>query len=78
MKKVEISRSMIGILYMQVCAERGATDEEILTMCNIQNPSGTSLGWVKVIREADEHYPDAHLPVVCDDYQNRIHYLVTC
>jgi hypothetical protein len=54
-ERVVVTRAFLGICHMQVCAVADATDEEILTTCNSQNPSGTSGGWSRVIRE---EYPE--------------------
>lgn len=66
---------------MQVCAERDATDEEILAVCNRENPSGTTNGWAEVVRETVEgsrfKTPDA-LPVQCAQSPERIHFVVLC
>lgn len=59
---------------MQVCAIKDATDEEILEVCNKENPSGTSGGWLEVVREGEENM----LPVTCEDHPERVHYLVVC
>ena len=54
MKRVEITNMAVGICYMQVCTVLDATDEEILEICNYQNPSGTKQGWTKVIRKEED------------------------
>jgi hypothetical protein len=72
MERVTISRPAIGLLYMQVCVVEDATDEEILEVCNLRNPSGTELGWCSVKREGE------HGPVQCADHEGRIHILVGC
>ena len=41
MKKIIITNPMIGICYMQICADKKATDKEILAIANAENPSGT-------------------------------------
>lgn len=51
MERVIITKPIIGVFAMQVCAESDATDAEILKVCNAENPSGTSGGWSKVVRE---------------------------
>lgn len=81
MDKVIITRNAVGICFMQVCSEKDATDEEILTACNAENPSGTSLGWCRVIRQPNldscmESKKSA--PIYCDKYPDRVHYLVSC
>ena len=69
MDRVVITQSGVGITTMQVCVVKDATDEEILEVCNSQNPAGVINGWTEVIRgyEAD-----------CETYLDRIHLLVTC
>ena len=65
-----------GLCYMQVCAVEDATDEEILTVCNRDNPAGTSNGWMEVVRENE---PDeAMRPIACEEYPGRKHFLVRC
>lgn len=76
MKRVIVTRSFIGLLYMQVCAVKDATDEEILEVCNKENKAGTTNGWVRVIREDDEN--EKGRPVQCTDYSDRQHLLVVC
>ena len=76
MKRVEITRMMLGICHMQVCAMHDATDEEILDVANAENPAGTTNGWVKVCRD-DEEDEDKR-PVVCEDDIDRRHFLLVC
>jgi hypothetical protein len=76
MDRVEVSRLMIGICHMQVCAVADATDEEILAVCNTQNPSGTTAGWVEVVRD-DKEYPQLN-PGPCAHHPERLHILVSC
>jgi len=76
MERVEITRHMIGICHMQVCAVKDATHEEILEVANRENPSGTSQGWTEVLDE-NYKYENAR-PGPCDDDPDRIHYLLVC
>lgn len=76
-KRVVVTRSFCGICHMQVCAHKDATDEEILAVCNIENPAGTSNGWAQVVKEDHEFFGKIG-PVPCDDDPNRIHYMVAC
>lgn len=39
MNKVIIASPMIGICHMSVCCEKDATNEEILEVCNGENPA---------------------------------------
>lgn len=72
MKRVIITNPFVGILYMQVCAIHDASNEEILAICNKENPSGTTNGWGVVIREGDMK------PVQCKEYSERKHFLISC
>ena len=78
--RVLITKSFLGLCSMQVCAEKDATDEEILEVCNRENPSGTQNGWCDVRREVldDSVRTAATLPVPCDKYPERLHFLVLC
>ena len=80
MNRVVITKALHGICHMQVCAEHDASDEEILNVCNLQNPSGTTNGWGKVIRHAqDEHWlTGSVVPVLCANDPTRLHILVAC
>lgn len=74
MERVEVSRCMLGSCGMQVCAESGATDEEILKVCNVENPAGTERGWVAVDRSDNPGFG----PAQCEDDPNRTHFRVDC
>jgi len=80
LKRVEVTRVWCGFCSMQVCVIPGATDEEILEVCNSENPSGTSGGWSKVIRKMEDVVwgSESMLPDHCEEYPERIHYLVVC
>ncbi len=81
MERVIITRPFIGICNMQVCAIKDATNEEILAVCNKENPAGTTNGWREVVRTED---PDSlfstreSLPVRCEDNPERLHLIVLC
>lgn len=76
MERIVMTRSFYGITSMQVCCESDVTDEEILKFCNEVNPSGTTNGWVLVIRD-DKECPERN-PVPCVTYENRLHIIVCC
>jgi hypothetical protein len=79
--RVVVSRPFMGLCGMQVCACKDATNEEILEVANAKNPSGTTLGWNYVVREVKEEslFKDKRaLPVQCDDYPDRLHFIVLC
>ena len=67
---------LMGICFMQVCAVKDATDEEILAVCEKENPCGTMNGWTRVIHKDDEHPEMNEGP--CADAPERMHYLVSC
>lgn len=73
MKRIEITRPIIGICFMQVCAEEDVTDEEILEVCNKENPAGTINGWSTVHRGTDKNGP-----VECNDDPSRTHFMINC
>jgi len=72
MNRVVVTRPVVGICYMQVCAVKDATDEEILRVANSENPSGTHNGWMTVIRQGKGK------PVTCSDDKGRKHFLLSC
>ena len=78
MERVVVTRPIVGIYAMQVCAEKDATDEEILSVCNGENPAGTIHGWTRVFREVDEYHGENLLPVQCESYDDRLHFIVFC
>jgi hypothetical protein len=81
MNKVIVTRLMVGICHMQVCAHKDATDDEIVAVANRENPPGTSAGtsagtW-SVVREESEFWGDLR-PVQCQDDPERMHYMLGC
>ena len=76
-QRVVVTRNVMGICHMGVCAHKDATDEEILAVCNAQNPAGTSNGWGTVCHSDDEFWGKVG-PVQCADDPERIHYVVGC
>jgi len=81
MDRIVVISCFAGLFGMRVCAEADVTDGEILEVCNRENPSGTSCGWSAVVREAEEGSPfkrEDTLPVHCDKYPERLHFLVLC
>ena len=74
MDRIIITKPFHGICHMQVCCEKDATDEEILSICNSENPSGTTLGWCSVLRDGN----GGQSPLVCADNPDRLHILVGC
>lgn len=77
MNRVLITKPMVGICHMQVCAASDATDEEILEVCNRENPSGTTNGW-GIVHRADHETWGTIAPVACADNPDRLHIIVGC
>lgn len=71
--RVVVTRPMIGICYMQVCAVKDASDAEILAAANADNPSGTRAGWSVVERTEKDM-----VPVQCQDDPKRLHFILSC
>lgn len=81
-KRVIVTRPMMGLTAMQVCCVKDATNEEILKVCNEENPAGTTAGWSLVLRTKEDiekyNYPESCLPVACSDNSDREHILILC
>jgi len=75
MDKIVIIHPAIGFCFSRVCAEKNATDQEILEICNARNPSGTQGGWSQVLRD---DAPVHQRPMPCDDDSERLHCMVVC
>lgn len=78
MERIVITRRWCNIYSMQVCTVEDATDEEILAVCNRDNPAGTTNGWMEVVRETLDERIKVEGPIRCDDSPDRVHYLVLC
>lgn len=81
MERVVVTRPYCGVVAMQVCAVKDATDEEILEVCNRENPAGTENGWGEVIRDCAEvtmFKNEKSVPVQCQDHEDRQHFMVLC
>ena len=74
-KRVLVTRPFVGICHMQVCAMADVTDEEILVVCNKENPTGTQNGWSKVCRKNDKFWGKM-APVTCAQNPGRKHFMV--
>ena len=82
--RVEVTRTamrpsthgLYAFCTMQVCAVADASDEEILRVCNAENPSGVN-PWDTVVRTDDDHkvMPGRN---PCAEHAGRFHYLVLC
>lgn len=75
--RVVVTRAICGIAHMQVCAAADATDAEILAICNVENPAGTSNGWGIVHRGNDDFWGKL-APVECASDATRMHFMVGC
>lgn len=75
MNSVTVTKCMVGIYGMQVCVAGEVDDDTILEVCNRENPSGTTNGWMEVARVDSEYAPG---PVRCKDDPERTHFIVIC
>lgn len=84
-RPVIVTNPFNGLFACNVCALTALNDEEILAELNRIHRSGTTNGWVRVIREIP--HPDDNpfmmiteetLPVQCDDFPDRTHYIILC
>ena len=80
MERIIVCNQFVNVFTMQVCTKKNATDAEILTECNLINPSGTRAGWTTVIRALGQSISISReqLPTQCEKYPDRIHFLVIC
>lgn len=79
--RVIVTKPFVGLAGMQVCAVDDASDEEILALCNSENPAGTATGWGAVIRDPVQGDPwrtEDVEPVACADNPGRSHFIVLC
>lgn len=68
-----------GVLTMGACAPKTATKEEIERVVNEQHEAGTTLGWVISNGETLPFSDEPNLcPCPCDEYEDRLHYLLNC
>ena len=77
MNKVIVTRPIVGICHMQVCADKAAMDAEIVEVANRENPPGVTSGTWRIVREVDVHWGDMR-PVQCADDPGRTHYMLSC
>jgi hypothetical protein len=81
-ERVFISQPYCGMYAMQVCVLPEVSTQEILDVCNRENPSGTGSGWNKVINskaaaiEAGLAVDTA--PGPCVECAGRQHKIVMC
>lgn len=80
MSRVDIIKTVFNIFTMQVCAVDDASDEEILSVCNRENPSSIENGWSVVLRNStcDGSFgrEENKRPVACSMHPGRTHLLV--
>ena len=81
-QRVCVTLPFAGLRAMQVCAVADATDEEILKVCNEENPQLVQRGWHTVVRtEADcerEHVDKEAVPGKCVECEGRLHIIALC
>ena len=72
MERMIVTNPFVGICRMQACVEKECSDEEILSFCNLDNPSGTQNGWSEIAKD------EPWAPVGCSDDPNRKHVIAIC
>jgi hypothetical protein len=79
-QRVLVTLPYAGLRAMQVCVVKDVTDDEILAVCNKENPQLVTGGWHTVVRtEADlDGVDNAALPGQCVEYPDRQHMIVLC
>lgn len=80
--RVFISMPVAGFRAMQVCVKPEVPDEEILQVCNRENPQLVSGGWHTVVR-SKEHarkckVDEVAAPGQCVECPDRLHKIVLC
>lgn len=79
MERVIVTKAFVGLIHMQVCAVKDASDEEIIDVCNADNLCGTTGGWGPVCRNTEpEDIFGQTMPVQCEQEEDRMHFLVSC
>ena len=84
LEDVVIVNPLLSFMGMIVCVKDGLEDDVILKQCNRLNPSGTSGGWSVVVRTVEQSFfqdddgQPSDLPVPCDTYPGRTHFVVLC
>ena len=51
-QRVLVTMPYAGFRAMQVCVMEGVPDDEILSICNAENPQLVSGGWHTIVRDA--------------------------
>jgi len=81
-QRVLVTLPYAGFRAMQVCVVEEATDEEILKICNRENPQLVNGGWhtvVKSKKHAKECGVDENsAPGKCEDCPGRLHKIILC
>jgi|CXWL01.1.fsa_nt_gi hypothetical protein len=73
MDRILVTRRQLGPIHMQVCIDPAAADDEILTVCNTQNPRPSGSTWQSVRRNCGK------IPMTkpCPAHPYRLHFLVS-
>lgn len=81
-QRVCVTLPFAGLRAMQVCAVEDATNEEILEVCNKENPQMVTGGWHTVVRTEEDVFKAevdiAALPGPCVECPGRLHIIVLC
>lgn len=73
MDRIMITRRQLGHLHMQVCIDPDVTNDDILDVCNRQNPRDPTSAWQSVRR----YCGDTPMTKPCPAHPHRLHLLVS-
>lgn len=81
-QRVLVTMPYAGLRAMQVCVVEDATDEEILAVCNSENPQIVLGGWHTVVRSIEHAkrcgVDEVSAPGKCAECSGRLHKIVLC
>lgn len=81
-QRVCVTLPYAGFRAMQVCVVQDATDQEILEVCNRENPQLVSRGWHTVVRDAaharEIGVDECAAPGKCVECPDRLHKIAIC
>jgi hypothetical protein len=73
-KKVDVYS--VGICYMSICAEKSVSQRQIEIVANKEHPTGIKSRWS--ISKKGKFGDGSPMPKECEQWPNRLHYLLNC
>jgi hypothetical protein len=81
-QRVCVTLPWAGLRAMQVCVMKDVTDEEILAVCNSENPQMVTGGWHTVVKDKKHArrlgVDECSAPGQCVECPNRLHKIAIC